>query len=256
MKIGVISDIHSNIIALEETFKRFETEKVEKVICIGDVIGIGPYPEKCVQFLMDNKHMILSYVKGNHENYLLNGITRRNHNEKGAKPLSDEEMETHIWNHSKIDEQQKDFIKKLKYRDKVVIEGKRIVIEHYPMDENNKFKKFHKNPSAIEIKELFEDKNADIYLFGHTHKIYYCNNNEKYYINPGSLGCPIDTKSANAGILNIENDKVEYKQLQVKYDIENVITDIKKLNYPLNDVMINIFYSTSSTGSTLNHDVK
>lgn len=242
MKIGIISDIHSNIIALEEVFKKFKIENVDKVICIGDVIGIGPHPEKCVQFLIEHKDMMLTYVKGNHENYLLNGIKRKNHNEKDAKPMTDEQIATHIWNHSRINERQKEFIKELKCRDTIIIQDKRIIVEHYPMDEKNKFKKFNKNPTAIEIEELFEDKNADIYLFGHTHQIYYCNNNGKYYINPGSLGCPIYTKSASAGILNIENNNVEYKQIQVKYDIEKVVEDIKKLNCPLNHFMIYRFY--------------
>lgn len=191
---------------------------------------------------MNNKDKILSYVKGNHENYLLNGIPRKNHNEKDAKPMTEEQMDTHRWNHSKLNEEQREFIKELKCRDKVNVKGKSIVIEHYPMDENNKFKKYHKNPSVMEIKELFEEKNAEIYLFGHTHHIYYYEENHKYYINPGSLGCPKDTQSANAGILNIENDKVEYKQIQVKYDIESVIKEIEELNYPLKDFMIDRFY--------------
>lgn len=242
MNIGVVSDIHSNILALEEVFKTFEAEKVEKVICIGDVIGIGPYPEKCVQFLMNNKEKILSYVKGNHENYLLNGIPRKNHNEKDAKPMTDEQINSHKWNHSNLNEEQRDFIKELKSRYKVIVEGKSIVIEHYPMDKNNKFKKYYKNPPVNEITELFEEKNAEIYLFGHTHQIYYYEENNKYYINPGSLGCPKYTQGANAGILSIEKDKVEYKQILVKYDIERVIKQIKELDYPLKDFMISKFY--------------
>ena len=41
MKIGIISDVHSNIEALENVFKKFEEQKIEKVICLGDIIGIG-----------------------------------------------------------------------------------------------------------------------------------------------------------------------------------------------------------------------
>lgn len=77
MKIGIISDVHSNIQALKETFKRFNKEEVEKVICIGDVIGIGPYPEQCIEFLMNNKEILVSFIRGNHENYLINGIKKK-----------------------------------------------------------------------------------------------------------------------------------------------------------------------------------
>ena len=37
MKIGIISDIHSNILALEAVFNKFKEENVDKVIGIGDI---------------------------------------------------------------------------------------------------------------------------------------------------------------------------------------------------------------------------
>lgn len=117
MKIGIISDVHSNINALKEVFKRFNNEKIDKVICLGDVIGIGPYPEQCIQFLMDNKNMLLSFVKGNHENYLLKGIQKKNHNEENAKPMTEEQIATHVWNHSRLNNNQIEFIKNLKDKD-------------------------------------------------------------------------------------------------------------------------------------------
>lgn len=39
MKIGIISDIHGNIEALNVVLKMLEKEKVEKIICLGDLIG-------------------------------------------------------------------------------------------------------------------------------------------------------------------------------------------------------------------------
>ena len=144
MKIGVVSDIHSNILALEAVFNKFKEENVDKVIGIGDIVGIGPYPEKCVQFLIDNQDKILTLVRGNHEKYLLYGIPNQNHNDKNARPLTDEEKSTHAWNHSRVSEEQRKYIDSLKMRDVVEIEGKKIVVEHYPMNENNVFKTFIK----------------------------------------------------------------------------------------------------------------
>lgn len=242
MKIGIISDVHSNIVALKETFKKFNDENVEKVICIGDVIGIGPYPEQCIQFFMDNNNKILTFVRGNHENYLLNGIPKKNHTEKNAKPMTDEQIATHVWNHSRLNNEQIKFIRNLKDKDYIEVEGKKIVIKHYPMDENNKFKRVIKNPTKLEVKELFEEKPADVYLFGHTHQKYYLEMDSRYYINPGSLGCPINEKGASAGILEIHNNKIEYRQIEIEYDIEKVINEIRQLNYPLCDFMISRFY--------------
>ena len=52
MKIRIITDVHSNIIALNEVLNEFGKIKVDKIICCGDIIGIGPNPEEAVD---DNK---------------------------------------------------------------------------------------------------------------------------------------------------------------------------------------------------------
>ena len=242
MKIGVFSDTHSNIDALRAVFIEFEKKKIDRFICLGDTIGIGPFPKECMDFLMERKDMFLGYIKGNHENYIVKGIPVRAHNEPNGIILSDEEKGTHSWNHSQLTQKQKEFIINLPIRDILEVEKKKIVIEHYPMDKNDKFKKFHKRPTLKQLEESFDEKDGDIYLFGHTHVKAYYEDNGKFYINPGSLGCPVGTNSACAGILTIENNQISYEQLDVSYDIEKVINDIKKLNYPLNWFMIKIFY--------------
>ena len=44
MKIGVITDIHNNLIALKTVVEELQKQKCDKIICCGDIIGIGPYP--------------------------------------------------------------------------------------------------------------------------------------------------------------------------------------------------------------------
>ncbi|MGH4050882.1 MAG: metallophosphoesterase family protein [Clostridium sp.] len=43
IKIGIITDIHNNVVALESILKLFEYEKCDEIICCGDIIGIGPF---------------------------------------------------------------------------------------------------------------------------------------------------------------------------------------------------------------------
>ena len=68
MKLGIITDIHSNIIALNEVLKQFEKIKIDKIICCGDIIGIGPSPEEVVQALIQVSDKLIA-VRGNHEKY-------------------------------------------------------------------------------------------------------------------------------------------------------------------------------------------
>lgn len=60
MKLGIITDIHSNIIALNEVLKEFEKIKIDKIICCGDIIGIGQHPEEVVQALMQMSDKLIA----------------------------------------------------------------------------------------------------------------------------------------------------------------------------------------------------
>ena len=64
MKIGIITDIHNNIVALDAVLKAFEDACCDRVICCGDIIGIGPRPEETVSRLMSVLN--LTCVRGNH----------------------------------------------------------------------------------------------------------------------------------------------------------------------------------------------
>ncbi len=47
MRIGIISDVHSNLEALTAVLRALETQRVDKVICLGDVVGYGASVNEC-----------------------------------------------------------------------------------------------------------------------------------------------------------------------------------------------------------------
>jgi len=47
MRIGILSDIHSNLEALTETLAAVERHKPDTLICLGDVVGYGASPNEC-----------------------------------------------------------------------------------------------------------------------------------------------------------------------------------------------------------------
>ena len=63
MTIGVITDIHNNLTALKVIVEKLQQLGCDKIICCGDIIGIGPYPEETVQYLMQIPNLIA--VRGN-----------------------------------------------------------------------------------------------------------------------------------------------------------------------------------------------
>lgn len=47
---------------------------------------------------------------------------------------------------------------------------------------------------------------------------------------------------ANYGILDIENDKIKFENLNIKYDVREVIQEIEKLKFPFYKGILKIFY--------------
>lgn len=239
MKIGIITDIHSNIKALNAVLDEFDKTKVDKIISCGDIIGIGPNPEETVQALISKKNILIS-VRGNHEQYLINGLPKEVHDNK--RKMSDDEIKNHRWNQNQLSNESKEFIKKLKVSNIVQVENKKIYIVHYPIDEKFKYKKFMKFPNIKENENMFQDIDADIFLYGHTHTTCINNRKDKWYINCGSLGCPMKSNIANAGILTISGNEINYKQLNVEYDVNEVIEEIEKVKFPFYKEILKIFY--------------
>jgi len=64
MKIGVISDIHANLEALESVLKSIETDRVDKIVCLGDIVGYGASPKECCEIIMSVCDVC---VVGNHD---------------------------------------------------------------------------------------------------------------------------------------------------------------------------------------------
>ncbi len=237
MRFGVISDVHGNIIALNEVLKEFEKRKVDKIICIGDIIGIGPRSEETVQKIIGFNDKLIC-VRGNHEGYLLDGIPDVVHN----RPMREDEKEFHLWTQSTLSKTSKEFLSKLPFEQYVEIEGKKIYISHYPYEKNMIFKRHIFKPNIDECKELFSDIEADIYLFGHTHNKIYNEVEDKMYINPGALGCPCDSNKADCGILEIDKSKIHYEQIGIEYDKNITINQIEELKYPCYKSILQDFF--------------
>ena len=64
MKIAVISDIHANIYALINVLEDIDNEKVDSIICLGDLVGYGPHPNEVVSMI--RRRNILC-IKGNYD---------------------------------------------------------------------------------------------------------------------------------------------------------------------------------------------
>ena len=239
MKIGLISDIHGNKNALDIVLKQLEKENVDKVICLGDLVGGAPMSEEVVQKIISMGTKIIT-VMGNREKYIIEGMPKVVHDEKIK--VSDQQLQRNEWLKKELSDSSIEFISKLPKEIICEMEENKIYIAHYPMNKDGSFRKHIKRASVEENEIMFNGIAADIYLYGHTHKEVYNLKNSKTYINPGALGCPGKNNYAPYGILNINKNKVEYKQLYVEYNVQEVIDSIRRIKFPGYTSVLKLFY--------------
>ena len=242
MKYAIISDIHGNIVALKEAMRLIEEENVEKIICLGDIVGIGTRSDECVKFLLNYKDKLIA-VRGNHEDRFLFGIPEYIHD--GKHKMEEDDIAQEKWIHGRISEESKAFLETLPQDIQTELEGIKIVITHYPSDENMDYKFFTYFPLKEEFNELFKKyDDARVYLYGHTHERRIRESKAGiWYINPGTLGTAFHREYGTFGILSIdENKKIEYKEIAFKYDLDAVIKDFYELKPPRADHMLDQFF--------------
>jgi predicted phosphodiesterase len=66
-KLAIISDIHSNQVALEAVLAVIDEEGADMIICTGDVVGYGPRPKECIDLLRERE---IPCLLGNHDQYV------------------------------------------------------------------------------------------------------------------------------------------------------------------------------------------
>ena len=63
MRYLILSDIHSNLEALEEVLKLAEG-RYDKMVCLGDLVGYGPDPNRVVDIIRSHRAVV---IRGNHD---------------------------------------------------------------------------------------------------------------------------------------------------------------------------------------------
>jgi predicted phosphodiesterase len=95
MKVAIISDIHSNLEALQAVEKAFSDLLVDEVHFVGDAVGYGPDPNPCARWVMKNAD---NAVMGNHDYAALGlmDIETFNYNARRAIVWNAQQMEDEV----------------------------------------------------------------------------------------------------------------------------------------------------------------
>lgn len=213
MKIAIISDIHANLEALKVTIKDIKDKKVDKIICLGDIIAKGYHVHECVEIIQKECDVVL---RGNCD---------RHFTEKRENLINKNDTEIKRWERTNnaLTESEKEWLYNLPYSYEFYLSGSLVRLFHATPEADNKpiinqdtmeakYKMFL--PSA----KTNTQEVADIVVYGHIHHQYMDKLYNKTLVNTGSVGnsfCLIRNPEKDSDIKEIR--QANYVILQGNY---------------------------------------
>lgn len=245
MRIAVISDIHSNIYALDAVLTNIETKDVDITVCTGDLVGYGTRPNEVIETLKRNK--ILT-IMGNYDDAIGNLKIVCGCDYPDPKDYEKAGLSMHFTGQATINEN-KEYLRNLPKELRFTFDNKAIRFVHGSTRLINEYLK----QDSKEADEVMSELVDDILVCGHTHIPYAKYYGEKLLVNAGSVGKPkTGNPNANYVIIDIKNEdeisktlsSVEVEIIEVKYDFEKMAHEIEA-----NEILSNDFARLIREGS-------
>ncbi len=208
MKVGVISDIHGNKVALDAVLA--DMPPVERVLCAGDIVGYNPWHADCVEAVRNGS---IPTVMGNHDRATAGDDSFAFNSMAGAgveharEQLSEREL---AWLGALPDSRR--------------VCGERIRLVHGHPDDPDRYT----YPESFSPDLLGEE---DVLVMGHTHVQGHRIFSEGIVLNPGSVGQPRDG-DPRAAYSVVDLDELTVSEHRVAYDINRVQNAIREAGLP------------------------
>jgi diadenosine tetraphosphatase ApaH/serine/threonine PP2A family protein phosphatase len=232
MRVLVISDIHSNLVALESVLQA--AGLYDALWCLGDTIGYGPRPNECVAAMIQHHDRA---INGNHDLACLGKIDLSDFNPDARR--------ANIWNGEQLSPESREWLSNLEPAERI---DERFMIAHGSPREPI-WEYLLQQDQALDNFRLFEEQ---VCFIGHSHvqlgfrlrsngtcerwlpqhgEILDLDSRERFFINPGSVGQPRD-QDPRAAFLILDTDKGTIQFQRVEYDIATTQQQMREVNLP------------------------
>lgn len=234
MRQALISDIHGNLEALTEVLQDIKDQKIDRIVCLGDIVGYGPNPCQCLDLVMQKCELT---ILGNHDQAAL-------FDPEGFNPVA---LRAIYWTRDELDRgtgvpsatnRRWDFLSELP---KLKKDGDILYVHGSPRDATNEYVFPETIYDQHRMQLLFE--RVSLYCFqGHTHMpgvfttdgefispedcdYQFSLNGEKLMINVGSVGQPRDEDPRSCYVvLDDSKESIEFRR--VEYNIDQTVQKI------------------------------
>lgn len=249
MRIALFSDIHANLPALEAVLADMDTQNLDAVYCLGDLVGYATWPNEVVAEIRKRK---IPTIAGNYDE----GVGQASPNCGCAyktyteKTLGQQSID---YTNSIVTAETRQYLRtlprhlRLTFMDDSREENKiELLMVHGSPRKINEYL-FEDRPEKSFIR-LLEEAHADIMFFGHTHKPYhralpYEQDGEtrfRHAINIGSVGKPKDGDPRSCyAIVELRPDTkltnpdgIQVDFIRVPYDVEKAAQAVEASPLP------------------------
>lgn len=219
MRYAIISDIHSNLEALESVLNQIKIERVDKILCLGDIVGYGPNPNECIDLIREKCALFLT---GNHDHACVEPAELVYFNRFAKEAIN--------WTLKELTKTSLEFLANFSFIG--TIDGLHLTHANPYLPENwdyilsideaiFNFSKFGEQICFIghshqPITYIEDDKQK--YTFKHDSEVQLLENC-RYIINVGSVGQPRDNNPASAFGL-VDTSKKSYELIRTGYNVE------------------------------------
>lgn len=235
MRLMIFSDIHGNIEALKSMLNHAAGQNVHRSICLGDLVGYGPYPNECIELVRSLKNC--RCLAGNHDVAVLW--------ETSPYGMSDAAKEVILWTMDQLSTRNRKYLTALP--DRLDLADMTFVHANpynpkgwrYVMDRKYALRSFaatnclflfigHSHqPLVITRKHLFA---VDLQTIAGSVR-YPINDTRRRILNCGSVGQPRD-KDPRSCYLILDTRKQQLEFYRVAYDMEKSSQSFRSAGLP------------------------
>lgn len=211
-KIGVITDVHGNLPALQAILKKLNELGATQIIHTGDVVDIGPQSRECLQMLLHNN---VQLILGNHDFAFFNDKATQH----SASKVTAQHKRYVFDSMQDMLATQSMFVPQLD----ITVHGVKFVFTHYallhePLSTGYLWQEINHNPTAADLDQMFSYLSCDAVFYGHKHEQSDVVGASTTYVNVGSVGCH-KNDYAKGVLITVEQDGTwSYQRIHAPYD--------------------------------------
>ena len=233
MRFGILSDIHSNFDALTAVIRELDGLGMDKLVCLGDVVGYGPSPNECCDLLRARD---CTAIAGNHDEAAVSSDEAESFNALARAAIA--------WTRNELSPANREYLlglpREASFESFVIVHGAPTFHFEYILN-------------VVDAQAAFERVAAPVTFIGHTHvaEVYFQDDQGRtfhqrlsgggridvateyrYIINPGSVGQPRD-RNPQASFAYFDDTAKIIEVRRVTYDVMRVRERMESVHLPV-----------------------